>query len=134
MSKTKFFLTLLSTLLVTLGSSAQGGSQYGNVMANIADANYGTFDSDFPDDPAKALNHIRRERFKFILPRAMRARNIDMWIHIIRPWAWGGTDPLRYEFGTKSAILIFTDRGGDQIERAVFQGEVQDPAAYDSVG
>jgi hypothetical protein len=64
----------------------------------------------------------------------MRERGIDMWIHVIRPWAWGGTDPLRYEFGSKSAILVFTDRGGDQIERAVFQGEVQDPGAYDIVG
>ena len=134
MSKTIFFLTLLSTLLIVLGSSAQGGGQYGNVMANIADANYGTFGNPIPDNDVQALNHIRRERFRFILPRVMRERDIDMWIHIIRPWAWGGTDPLRYEFGTKSAILIFTDRGGDEIERAVFQGEVQDPDAYDIVG
>jgi hypothetical protein len=103
-------------------------------MAHISDANYGTFDAEYPDDPVKILNHVRRERFYLVLPKVMRERKIDMWIHVIRPWAWGGTDPLRYEFGTKSAVLVFTDRGGDQIEKVVFQGEVQDPAAYDMVG
>ena len=103
MSRTKIFLTLLSTLLVVQVSTAQSGGQYGNVMANIADANYGTFDNNIPDDDVQALNHMRRERFRFILPRVMRERDIDMWIHIIRPWAWGGTDPLRYKFGSKSA-------------------------------
>ena len=134
MRKTKVITTLLFTLFVVQGSSAQYGEAYEDVMANIEDANYGTFDSSFPDEPEKALNHMRRERFRFILPRVMRERKIDMWIHIIRPWAWGGTDPLRYEFGTKSAILIMTDRGDEGIERAVFQGEVQDPGAYDIVG
>lgn len=132
MSKATLFSALLCTLFLVQGLNAQ--AQYRDVMANIADANYGTFGDNIPDDDVKVLNHIRRERFRFILPRVMRERKIDMWIHIIRPWAWGGTDPLRYEFGSKSAILIFTDRGGDRIERAVFQGRVQDPGAYDIVG
>ncbi|MFQ5722672.1 MAG: hypothetical protein ACE5GI_09295, partial [Candidatus Aminicenantales bacterium] len=68
-----------------------------------------------------------------ILPQVMREHKIDMWIHIIRPWAWGGTDPLRYEFGSKSGVFIFTDRGGERIERVVFEGEVVDPGAYDIV-
>tara|TARA_Y100000590_G_scaffold349965_1_gene401671 strand:- start:205 stop:1686 length:1482 start_codon:yes stop_codon:yes gene_type:complete len=141
-------LPLLSTLFLSQGLHAQVqdgldseyeyGDQYGqryeDVMTNISDANYGTFDAHYPDDPVKILNHVRRERFYLVLPRVMRDREIDMWIHIIRPWAWGGTDPLRYEFGTKSAVLVFTDRGGDQIEKVVFQGEVQDPGAYDIVG
>ena len=54
-----------------------------------------------------------------------------MWIHVIRPWA---TDPLSYEFGSNSAVLILTDRGGDRIERIVFEGRVRDPSVYDIVG
>jgi len=134
MCKAKVILTLLFTVFVVEGSTAQYGEQYEDVMANIGDANYGTFDDGNPYATVDMLNHVRRERFYLILPRVMRERTIDMWIHVIRPWAWGGTDPLRYEFGTKSAVLIFTDRGGDQIERVVFQGEVQDPGAYDMVG
>ena len=135
MSKATLILTFVCTLFLAQESNAQqeSGQQYTDVMWGIADANYGTFDGNIPDDQAKALNHIRRERFRFILPRVMREGGIDMWIHVIRPWSWGGTDPLRYEFGSKSAVLIFTDRGGDQIERAVFQGTVQDPGAYDIV-
>ena len=141
-------LPLLCALFLPLGLNAQVqeeiegeyeyggeyGNQYEEVMTGIRDANYGTFDGQYPDDPVKILNHVRRERFYLVLPEVMRDRNIDMWIHVIRPWAWGGTDPLRYEFGTKSAVLVFTDRGGDQIEKVVFQGEVQDPGAYDIVG
>ena len=134
MRNTKAVLTLLLALFVLQGSTAQYGEQYEDVMANIGDANYGTFDDGNPYATVDMLNHVRRERFYLVLPRVMRERTIDMWIHVIRPWAWGGTDPLRYEFGTKSAVLIFTDRGGDQIERVVFQGEVQDPGAYDIVG
>ena len=146
MRNTQYCLPLLCTLVLSQGLSAQGQDQdpdqfldlfmdqYEDVMANISDANYGTFDAEYPDDPVKILNHVRRERFYLVLPKVMRERKIDMWIHVIRPWAWGGTDPMRYEFGTKSAVLVFTDRGGDQIERVVFQGEVQDPAAYDMVG
>ncbi len=134
MIRTRAVLVLAFTLLVAGSSAAQYGEQYEDVMANIGDANYGTFDADNPYATVDMLNHLRRERFRFILPRVMREREVDMWIHVIRPWAWGGTDPLRYEFGTKSAVLIFTDRGGARIERAVFQGEVQDPGAYDIVG
>ena len=138
----QFHLPLVCILFLSQDLNAQSqeefedlyGARYEDVMANIGDANYGTFDAQYPDDPAKILNHIRRERFYLVLPEVMRDRKIDMWIHVIRPWAWGGTDPMRYEFGTKSAVLVFTDRGGDQIEKVVFQGEVQDPAAYDMVG
>ena len=133
-AEAKIVLTLLCTLFVVQNAGAQYGEQYEDVMANIGDANYGIFDEDNPYATEDMLNHVRRERFYLILPRVMQERQIDMWIHVIRPWAWGGTDPLRYEFGTKSAVLIFTDRGGEQIERAVFQGEVQDPGAYDIVG
>ena len=54
----------------------------------------------------------------------MREAEIDMWIHVIRPWTWSGneyralehldlnyssidsTDPMRYEFGSNAAVLI----------------------------
>ena len=134
MSKAKAILPLLFTLFFVEGTTAQYGEQYEDVMANIGDANYGIFDDGNPYATVDMLNHVRRERFYLVLPQVMRERTVDMWIHVIRPWAWGGTDPLRYEFGTKSAVLIFTDRGDDQIERVVFQGEVQDPDAYDIVG
>ena len=107
---------------------------YSDVMLNIGDANYGIFDGEASYDEEKALNHIRRERFYLILPSVMREAKVDMWIHVIRPWSWGGTDPLRYEFGSKSGVFIFTDRGDENIEKAVFQGEVQDPSAYDIIG
>jgi CRISPR/Cas system-associated endoribonuclease Cas2 len=91
------------------------------------------FDNNNPYATVEMLDHIRRERFDLILPRVMRERKIDMWIHVIRPWSWGGTDPLRFEFGSKSGVFIFTDRGSDKIERVVFEGEVEDPGAYDIV-
>jgi len=86
-----------------------------------------------PGDTVELMNEIRRDKFNIYLPQVMRENKIDMWIHVIRPWA---TDPLDYEFGSNSAIIIFTDRGDDGIERAVFNyGEnVTDPGAYDIIG
>jgi hypothetical protein len=131
MKKLQTLLWLLCLLFLVQGLSAQ--RYYRNLMWGISDANYGIFDDNNPYATVEMLNHIRQERFYLILPRVMRERNIDMWIHVIRPWSWGGTDPLRYEFGSKSGVFIFTDRGEDRIEREVFQGEVQDPEAYDIV-
>ena len=63
-------------------------------------------------------NHqIRREKFDMLLPEIMRERNVDMWIHVMReavPDSFG-TD----ELGSSSGVFVFTDRGGDRIERAV---------------
>ena len=63
-------------------------------------------------------NHqIRREKFDLILPWAMRERKIDMWIHVMRmaiPDNFG-----EEEFGSTSGVFVFTDRGGDRIERAI---------------
>ena len=62
-------------------------------------------------------NQIRREKFDLILPEIMRKRNIDMWIHVMRetiPDPFGAED-----LGSTSGVFIFTDRGGDRIERAV---------------
>ena len=135
MKKVLIVLAFFCTLFLVQESSAQGRySGFSDVMLNIGDANYGIFEGgDTPYDEVKMLKHIRLERFYLILPRVMREHDIDMWIHVIRPWSWGGTDPLRYEFGSKSGVFIFTDRGDDRIERVVFQGRVQDPGAYDIV-
>ena len=66
------------------------------------------------------LHLIRNEKLDIILPEAMRDNNADMWIHVTRA---GDPDPLAENFGSTSGYLIFTDRGGDRIERAVFGSE-----------
>ena len=69
------------------------------------------------DDFVELNNQIRREKFDIILPQVMRENNIDMWIHVMReylPDTFGSED-----LGSKSGVFIFTDSGGDRIERAV---------------
>ncbi|NOR15773.1 MAG: hypothetical protein GQ544_08720, partial [Candidatus Aminicenantes bacterium] len=131
MNKARTLLLFLCLFVLVQGLDAQ--RQYRKLMWSIGDANYGIFDDNNPYATEDMLNHIRKERFTLILPRVMREKKVDMWIHVIRPWSWGGTDPLRYEFGSKSGVFIFTDRGGDRIERVVFEGEVEDPKVYDIV-
>ncbi len=84
-------------------------------------------------DTQELMNQIRRDKFDIYLPLVMHENKIDMWIHVIRPWA---TDPLAYEFGGNSAVFVFTNRGKKRIERAVFKfgREVVDPSAYDIIG
>ena len=61
------------------------------------------------------------------MPGAMRDNNVDMWMHVVRQ---GFPDPLDLDFGGRPnwsvtdtlSIYIFTDRGGDRIERAIFGG------------
>lgn len=65
------------------------------------------------------LCEIRREKFDRILPEAMRENGIDMWIVAMKE---GNYEPLwemlgRGYVGT-IGYYIFTDRGGDRIERA----------------
>ncbi len=83
-----------------------------------------------PDDSVALENQVRHSKFDQVLPRVMRDNEIDMWIHVMRPWA---PDPLSFELGSAAGIFIFTDRGGDRIERAVFAGDVDDAAAYDVI-
>ncbi len=80
----------------------------------------------------ETLNLIRHEKFDLVLPGAMRDNGIDMWIHWIR---MGNTDPLEQDLGAEFGVFIFTDRGGDRIERAVLQAfHLLDREAYDIVG
>jgi len=91
-------------------------------------------------------NRIRREKFDIVLPQVMREHNIDMWIHVMRvanPDSFGAE-----ELGSTSGVFVFTDRGGDRIERAVLgrrwgatqreRGEqsnlVEESGVYDIIG
>jgi hypothetical protein len=71
-------------------------------------------------DALKELNNqIRREKFDKVLPEVMRKNKVDMWIHVMRE---GTSDPFGAEdLGSTSGVFIFTDRGGDRIERAVLE-------------
>lgn len=82
--------------------------------------------------------NIRSDKFDYVLPDAMRDNDIDMWIVIDKG---RGTEPLARDFGPASSngngIIVFTDRGGDRIERAVFGrgvDEVKDCGVYDTFG
>ncbi len=80
------------------------------------------------------LNLIRREKFDIVLPKVMKQNGIDMWIHVMRS---GNPDSLRLDLGGESGYFIFTDRGGDRIERAVLGGGgdmVRACGAYDMFG
>jgi hypothetical protein len=83
-----------------------------------------------PDDSVALENRIRRAKFDQVLPRVMHNHGVDMWIHVVRPWT---PDPLAYDLGGEEGVFIFTDRGGDRIERAVFGGNVEDTGAYDYI-
>ena len=83
-----------------------------------------------PDDSVELQNQIRKEKFDRYLAELMREHGIDMWIHVMRPWT---PDPLAFDLGSDSGVIVFTDRGGDRIERAALNSEVQDPSVYDIV-
>ncbi len=68
------------------------------------------------EDLQELVNQIRREKFDVLLPQIMRENDIDMWIHVMRD---GSPDPMRDELGSNNGVFVFTDRGGDRIERAV---------------
>jgi len=80
------------------------------------------------------LNLIRKEKFDKILPGAMRDNKVDMWIHVIRR---GDPDPLELDLGGNMGYFIFTDRGGDRIERALLGvsfASIADESVYDIFG
>ena len=90
------------------------------------------------------LELIRREKFNFSLPRALRDNNLDMWIHVMK---LGNPDALAKDLGAGADVLaprpsggssgyfIFTDRGDDRIERAILGGEaLRGDGGYDLFG
>ncbi len=86
----------------------------------------------------ETLRLIRQEKFDHILPGAMRDAEVDMWIHSVQG---GIRDPLALDlggqisFGVEDTLgyYIFTDRGGDRIERAILGG-YGDESIYDYFG
>jgi len=71
-------------------------------------------------DLQETLAMIRHDKFDYVLPKAMRNNNVDMWITIDKG---RGTEPLHMDFGDPisngNGLYIFTDRGSDRIERAI---------------
>ncbi len=65
------------------------------------------------------MNQIRRDKFDLVLPEVMRENQIDMWILMRRE---GYDDPLTPDLGGgyvgTTGYYVFTDRGGERIERA----------------
>ena len=66
---------------------------------------------------------IRQDKFNYVLPKAMRRNNIDMWIVIDRG---RGTEPMMLDLGIETAygqgIYVFYDGGDDRIERLSLGG------------
>jgi Xaa-Pro aminopeptidase len=80
---------------------------------------------------------IRLEKFDRILPEAMRENGIDMWITVMKE---GHRDPLYFDLGEgytgSIGYFIFTDRGGERIERAALgidDRKIRACGAYDII-
>src|SRR5215204_7557151 len=78
---------------------------------------------------------IRLDKFEQVLPRAMRDNGIDMWIVAVKE---NHIDPLWEDLGrgyvSGIGYYVFTDRGGDRIERAALGPNgymVEESGAYD---
>ncbi len=82
------------------------------------------------------LCQIRRDQFDLILPAAMREHGVDMWIVMQKENQF---DPMYDDLGRgyvgSVGYWIFTDRGGDRIERAAIgvSGYQLDKCGYDLV-
>ena len=66
---------------------------------------------------------IRRDKFDYVLPTAMRRNGVDMWIVIDHG---RGTEPLMLDLGIETAygqgIYIFHDSGEGRVERFALSG------------
>jgi Xaa-Pro aminopeptidase len=78
---------------------------------------------------------IRLDKFEQVLPRAMRAHGIDMWIVAVKE---NHREPLWEDLGrgyvSGIGFYVFTDRGGDRIERAALGPSgylIEESGAYD---
>ena len=114
MPRLKILIALLSMLLLTQEARAQ--------LSN-------------PDEMLVLKTKIRQEKLDLILPQAMRDNKIDMWIHVLR-----AGDHL--DLGATRGYCVFTDRGEERIERAIFdygwsrlsEYQIRYPGTYDIVG
>ena len=80
---------------------------------------------------------IRLDKFEQVLPRAMRENGIDMWIVAVKENHY---DPLWNDLGrgyvSGIGYYVFTDRGGDRIERAALGPSgymLSESGAYDII-
>jgi Xaa-Pro aminopeptidase len=80
---------------------------------------------------------IRLDKFEQVLPRAMRDNDIDMWLVAVKENHY---DPLWKDLGrgyvTGVGYYMFTDRGGDRIERIALGPTgylISETGAYDSL-
>ena len=118
MSKTRILPAMFLVIILIQGYDAQ---------AQEARARYET------------MKTIRKEKFDLVLPGAMRDNSIDMWIEVMMG---GIDDPLALDLGVNSRIsvddtltfVIFTDRGGDRIERAILGSGYGHIELYDIFG
>jgi Xaa-Pro aminopeptidase len=81
---------------------------------------------------------IRKDKFDYVLPGAMRRNGIDMWIVLDRG---RGTEPMSGDFGSDTVngqgIYIFFDPGEGRIERMQLGADTdmaEDCGAYDEFG
>lgn len=86
----------------------------------------------------RKMNRIRADKFDLVLPEVMRENQIDMWIITNRE---GNYDPLYQDMGggytSTNGYYVFTDRGGDRIERASLGMRgylVEESGVYDYLG
>ena len=86
----------------------------------------------------RKMNTIRNDKFDLILPEVMRENEIDMWIVMCRE---GSFDPLYKDLGegyvASTGYYIFSDRGGNRIERSVLGISgylLEEGGAYDYFG
>lgn len=83
------------------------------------------------------MNQIRQDKFDLVLPAVMRENGVAMWITVNRE---GYEDPLTPDFGRgyvgSWGYYVFTDRGGERIERAALgigTHLIEENGAYDIV-
>lgn len=88
-------------------------------------------------DRWERMNQIRQDKFDLVLPEVMRENDVAMWITVNRE---GFEDPLTKDFGQgyvgTTGYYIFTDRGGDRIERVALgigTHLLEENGAYDLV-
>ena len=87
----------------------------------------------------RKMNQVRNDKFDLVLPEVMRENQIDMWIITNRE---GNLDPLYSDMGegyvgSFGGYYIFTDKGGDRIERASLGIDgylLKEGGAYDYFG
>ena len=120
---TRQIMCAILTVSMVLGLFSAATVQWASAMSGQQDQE---------EDNVKELIHqIRRDKFDIILPKIMRDHKIDMWIHVMRD---GTIDPMSDELGGNNGVFVFTDRGGDRIERAVIGHRWESPARRDIFG